>query len=235
MFNLLLSQNSEIWRKTKEILLTTAGRVSSTELSSVLHLNPTKSKRALWQERKNGKNHYRYFGSPEACEHGHAWEQTAILQALAILSPFKPLEWAKPGIILDPLSPTCCSPDQIILEPHGQILGLEVKCPYTTALPKEPSEIPPQHLVQCLCCIHNSKARGWYLFYYSDLDPLDNILFFVLPNQVLWDTLVVPMVRDFLKQEKVPERKNKWDKKLGNKIIQDIEVYKIYSFREEVD
>jgi len=144
-------------------------------MSSLLGVNPYKSKMKLWRE-KNGLEQEKeeFFGS-YALERGVALEEDALRQAL---SSFPSLLEGKialqvgliygPGEVGGPPM-LACSPDLVLLGGDLEqplISGIEAKVPLAHNIPKQVKELAPAHVVQVamrLCCL---DADEWYLFYY---------------------------------------------------------------------
>lgn len=191
--------------------------VSSTQISSVIHLNKHKSKRMLWYEKKGIRKERSVQGN-QAVDDGVALEETAINVALDIIDPGNLFAYFKPGIVVDPWSKTCCSPDLVMglwhLNGKGPTLvGLEVKVPHTRGIPESITDVPIEYIIQCFVSIHITKAEFWYLFFYNkhSRSPGSDALFIVYPNAEIW-SLVNIEVYDFIKsleRDEVPQVKNR--------------------------
>jgi len=140
MFALGLTQGSEIWKTYKKML---TNRISSTEMASVLLMNPYKSDIKLKLE-KRGQIQKSDFESP-AMMRGVVFEPLAIECFQSWTSSIFTQDqwsWRKPGLILDQ-DCLCCSPDAMVFkvnkdgEFQGIGYGLEVKVLYSRPIPKK--------------------------------------------------------------------------------------------------
>lgn len=171
--------------------------VSSTEMSSVLHCNPNKSRKKLYKEKR--KLIRRFHVDNEATRHGNFYEPYAIMWACNYPQFYK---WSlrtntldsKLGIMVDNVAPLCCSPDALFLNMETrEIRGLEVKCPYSREIPLVAEDVDRQYIVQALVCALCFKLREWYLLYYNANKPekssfwkisiLDDSIFYTLKQE----------------------------------------------------
>lgn len=219
MFHLLLEQNSNTWLEFKK----STKRITSTEISSVLHLNPNKSKAKLWRE-KNEKQTKRNE-SNVFTQIGRMLEPVALNKAIYLIQEWRQNNdqyFFKPGVVLDPYSPLCsCSPDMMFCSSGEDLFGIELKIRVTRPVPNTISEIDLPHLVQAFSSLHICRARAWYLFYMeaSLLDEREMTseqalhagklsLFKIYPNDLVWKE-ILNQVQQFLEEKKNPPKKNK--------------------------
>lgn len=230
-------------------------RASSTEIGSILHMNHYKSRSCLFREKQKG--YRRPPWTSEAMRYGIFHESDAIKQAMTHLDPEKRYQWAKPGVIMDPFSPTCCSPDMIFFEPsyscdicktcpnldnelkclecrrilkekaHLPFFGLEVKVPFSRGIPQKPEDIDTSYIIQCFSCLHITGADCWYLYFYDPKDESRGRLYQVHPNPRIWVETIVPKVQEFFRETHV-ERKNDYDRICAEYIRAEISVLPVY-------
>lgn len=217
MLQLLLPQSSDLWLKAKESSVMRT-RISSTELSSVLHLNRFKSKNRLWQEKTKKKKRESFYSL--SAQRGIDLEPVAICEALEWIDPTRTVftKILRPGIVFDPWSNMCCSPDALI-PPYG----LEVKVP--NEVPKTLDQIQDKYVLQVFCSIHVTKFQGWYLFFLDYVDSTKSSLFFFQPNWDLWKNEILKESELFLesvRENRPPKRKSQNDRKFGESIVNRI-------------
>lgn len=240
MFSLILEQSSQLW----ELYKRNNPAVSATEISSVIHMNPYKSRRALYLE-KTGRKSARTFTN-EAMENGKKQEPAAIHW----------LGWhywrrfmvVRPGIVLHPDYPcAACSPDALItdsvaVEGAGEVedsyFGLEVKCPWTNPIPQQPDEISAAHILQAFYCLHLCQARYWILYYFDWENPqhTGSRMYLILPDVDIFNKLYVA-AQEFMAQvlKKNDElglmRKTKWDEIVARSLLEKIRVIPLVTER----
>lgn len=171
----------------------------------------------LWYEKKGIRKEREHFN--EAIADGVKLEETAINVALDVIDPSHCFQYYKPGIIVDPWTKTCCSPDLImgIWHQMGQgptIVGVEVKVPHSRGIPEFVCDVPTEYIIQCFASIHITKAEFWYLFFYNKYERKrgSDALFIIYPNQNIWDLIQmeVDMFLEALDSDQVPETKSKY-------------------------
>jgi hypothetical protein len=186
MFMLRTSQKSPLWSYFKSNSL----RISSTEMSSVLHCNPRLSKKKLFLQKT------KKILKPDSSgllpiQHGVYYEPVAREKLFdRVKHRFRLF---LPGCILDPSSPLCCSPDGVFVDRvNGDIMGLELKCPFLSKnFPSSKEDIKTAYLIQCFVCLHVSRADCWLLaFYDSESDRVS--CYEISPDLGLWQSTFLP-------------------------------------------
>lgn len=237
MFSLRMDQNSLIWHALRSLNIR---RVSSSELAPVFHMGKFKSKRQLFLDKK-GKGKPSNFSS-QATEHGRTWEQVPIRMFMDEVFPEERWEYRQPGTVLDPHTPLCCSPDMMFFHRKLNLVhGLEVKCPYSTALPLKKEDIINQYLFQCFACLMITGADSWFLCYY-DAKLHFRIAYEMFPDRTFWLQEIVPRVQQFLAQvqdsaSQEPKRKDDkgekgenqaTEKKYREKLLELVRPFNLY-------
>ena len=230
MFLSQLQQGKPLWTLSRHLLHTQLDKVSATESASILHLHPYKSRAAVWREHKEPKP-FSLLPSPrvQAMEWGNLYERDAVVAGLSIImtqekydgSQKNHLEWCTPGILLGADGITCCSPDALWKDRDGGWHGLEVKCPWN------PENIPtpqaaltqdPHYLLQAFHCLHTTDCLDWHLFYYDPRNLRNRRLIKVERNDGLWNSMLTHY-RSFLSLESEPTRKSKYDRLVGETLL----------------
>lgn len=217
MISLRMTQNEPLWLNLKR----GSTRVSSTELASVFSMNRYKSKNELWRE-KSGKHKKQFYSA--ATDHGRRWEPVPIRHWMDEVFQEEDWEYVRPGTVLDPKEPVCCSPDMMFFHRRlDKVLGLEVKCPYSTGIPERKEDVPSNYLFQCFACLMITGADAWFLSYYDHKS--DRLMSFeVAPDLPFWTETILPRVRQFLQSipgdtSKAPfKRKGKEEKLLETQL-----------------
>lgn len=205
-----LKQRSLLWEKVKE-QSEKERWISSSNAASVLYMHKYQSKQKLWRILHGLERRQRQDWNP-AIEHGNKWEWAAIKEAKKWLPEVEeedgtPLQWVRPGIVFDPFSPFCCSPDAVALL-VASLFGLEVKCPYSKGVPKRVEDVDMAHVLQCFVCMHIMGATHWYLFYFDPYNRREgSSLWKVFRSQKLWDFLKA-QGQELIEREIEPPRKN---------------------------
>lgn len=212
MFMLRTGQKSPLWSYFKGNSM----RISSTEMSSVLHCNPRLSKKKLFLQ-KTKKVPKPDSSNLMPIQHGVYYEPVAREKVYDKLKHLYRL--TLPGCILDPSSPLCCSPDGVLFHKgNNRMMGLELKCPFLSKnFPQSKDEIKTAYLIQCFVCLHVSRADGWLLaFYDSESDRAE--CYEISPDSGLWESIFLResfLFADLLADSSAspPPTKNKEDKK----------------------
>lgn len=232
MLHLAMAQNSPLWNEFKE----TTNRITSTEIASVLHLSEYKAKSMLWKE-KNKRVKKRRFENA-ATRLGKLLEPVAIWRAVYLIDSWDQFDFKyfKPGAVLDPLTPTACSPDimmccneidteyyqnyQRIGQPQLSF-GIEVKVRYSRPIPHRIDDVESQYIIQAFSSIHITKANGWYLFFMNKEINEEMSLFFITPNYKIWEE-ITDKVKVFISLETEPKRKSRKDAIISEILMKEI-------------
>jgi len=180
MYSLLSKQRSLIWK----LFRMNKNRICSSEVASFLDVAKYKSKYTLIKE----KSFPGVENISEASRYGSFYENLSISVARSILDPDRDFVWKKVGHIVDYKSNLGCSPDALFWN-EKRFYGLEVKTPYSKSLPKKPSEIIPEHILQCFTSIYLTKAHSWFLFYY-EVSTKKYKLFQIFRNDDIWKKIL---------------------------------------------
>src|ERR1700733_532160 len=204
MLSLVCEQNSLLWQLFRQ----NPTRISASEAGSCLQVSEFKSRYSLVNEKRNRSLEERVFSperkwGSEAIRHGRKMESKAIEVARKLLDPHGIFVWKKPGLFVDRLFHTSCSPDALFFygrdsDTSIEMHGLEVKNPYTRPIPKRICDITPDHLLQCFFSIHTCRADSWYLFYYREEPEVDYSLFQIYPHIYYWHDYCQPRIQECL-------------------------------------
>lgn len=215
MFLLRMSQKSYLWSEFKRNQM---NRISSTEMSSVLHCNPRMSYKKLFLLKSKREKNFPVFSSSAVLpiEHGMLFEPIARSKIFEKMKSDWDLKL--PGCVLDPSAPLCCSPDGVFFhKTFDKMLGLEIKCPFLPRnMPVTKHDIKTCYLIQCFVCLHVCRADGWMLvFYDAESNRLES--FEISPDSSLWKEVFLSESSRFVdlladNDGHVPPKKNKKDK-----------------------
>lgn len=209
-----LNQGSHLWEQVRQVAEIERKRISSSQASSILHLNKYQSKRKLWRIIQGKEQRRNQFG-PQI-DYGNKWEKAGITfcKKLIPLEKIPPI-WTRPGIVFDPSSPFCCSPDGLGFIEKGmgesmECFGLEVKCPYTRPIPFQRGEVDTAHLIQAFTCLMITRSKYWYLFYFNPYNRVKgSTLWKIYPNEELWEFMKKEAKKLIEEKDKEPEIKNR--------------------------
>jgi len=190
MLQALTPQNSMLWKKFKEL---TTNRVSSTEVASVLHMNPFKSRRYLFKQKTRQLKPEHWVS--DSALNGLYQEQFAM-EYLKKNTIFKKFDFKRPGLVLGQQYALCASPD---LYCPKEKFGIEIKSLDTRAIPEKPEDVYLEHIIQCLVCCSVFQVTHWYLFYYNWRNIELSSCFLVAMDDYDFDSMVWPEVYNFLK------------------------------------
>lgn len=199
-----LKQKSSLWERVKRVSEKKEW-ISSSQAASVLYMHKYQSKQKLWRILKGKEQRIAQDWNP-AIEHGNKWEETAIREAKRYLPE---ASWVRPGIVFDPFSSFCCSPDAVgIVKRDSSLFGLEVKCPFSREVPKTLDQVDRAHIIQSFVCCMIMGATHWYLFYYDPRDKEARSLWKIMASEEAW-TLLKEQAELMLAMEEEPPRKNR--------------------------
>jgi hypothetical protein len=181
-----MKQRSHLWGAIKQISEKKLW-ISSSQAASLLYLSKYQSKQKLWRI-LHGKEKRVLLDWNQAIHHGNMWEYQGIEEAKRYLPDY--FVWTRPGIIFDPYSHFCASPDAYGIDPVTmESIGIEVKCPYSRKLPETIEEVDLAHVIQSFVCLMITRAKEWNLFYFNPFDHKENSLWKILPSEKLWNIL----------------------------------------------
>lgn len=205
-----LVQRTRSWIRVKTIA-EDSGWISSSQASSVIHMNNYQSKTKLWRIMKKKENRARPFNQI-AIDYGNFWEDAALRFAKKHIHWHSSITWVKPGMIFDPFSPFCCSPDALGYPDQPETaegpypVGIEVKCPYSRSIPQKNEDVSRAHVVQAFVCMMITRASLWYLVYFNPEKIEESTIWRLQPSQKFWDWMKIE-AEMFLTTEQEPKRR----------------------------
>lgn len=193
-------QDGLVWKYFKRHNTT---RISATELAPALGIGRYRSRNSVYLEKTKRKT-ARDFEN-DAMIMGRKMEPRAIASFARVWCT-PGFNWLKPGAVLDPVHPVCCSPDAMFWDPTTrELFGLEVKVPFSSGIPDDPDHVSIDHIMQCLMNLHITRAKKWFLYYYDWEKPHKSTAWVIYPNDLLWQNGILTEVRDFMGKVKLSE------------------------------
>lgn len=207
---LACTQGRALWKLLRE----NRTRVTASELASVFHANPFRSRASVFRAK---------MGIPEpvrmgpAIQNGLDREHEAIQYFGHRFLPSGCWSQFKPGLVRvfeEPL--LTCSPDAVFYSDEGLAVGVEVKVPWTAPIPRKPEEVPVHYACQAFACARIFGFPVWHLFFFDDEKPENSTCWLVHNEDPVWERME-PVVQEFLEQvnrkdeKKGLQRKSKQD------------------------
>lgn len=193
MIALSSAQDTITWKTIKDSF--SFDRISASEFASIFHLNPSKSRRALYLQKTKQKEKSN-FQSP-AMMRGLNEEENALDYLKQVLG-FYYVCLLRPGIIYNTELPLMASPDAISLDWKG--FGIEIKTLWSKPTPNDTTQLQeyPEHVLQCIVNMACAQVQTWYLFYWEPEEPRSSRLFKVHFSLPFFDSILVPKLMEFM-------------------------------------